>query len=46
MSRYSDAVKTTSEFLIVEMMKAKHGKNWMHKVLSEVKDGLIEKVLL
>ena len=46
MSRYSDAVKTSSEFLIVEMMKTKYGKNWMHKVLSEVKDGLIEKVLL
>ncbi len=46
MNRYSAATNTTAEFLIVEMMKAKHGRDWMHKVLSEIKDGKIEKVLL
>ncbi len=46
MSRYSSTLKTQAEFLIVEMMAAKHGKNWMHEVLAKLKDGNIEKVLL
>ncbi|MCD8339881.1 MAG: DUF3683 domain-containing protein [Burkholderiales bacterium] len=44
--RYSSAVKAKSEFLIVEMMTAKYGKNWMQQAISKIKDGNLEKVLL
>ena len=46
MSRYSDATKTQADYLIVEMMKSKYGQGWFDMVVSKLKDGAIEKVLL
>ncbi len=46
MNRYSSVTKTQAEFLIVEMMAAKYGKDWIHVVLSKIGKESIEKVLL
>lgn len=46
MSRYSDAIKSQAEFLIVEMMRSRYGDGWLHETLNKLRDGAIEKVLL
>lgn len=46
MSRYSDAVGTEAEFLIVEMARLMYGEHWLAAFLSEVKKDGIEHVLV
>lgn len=46
MNRYSDATRTSAEFLIVEMMRSKYGDGWFYETLNKLRDNAIEKVLL
>jgi Fe-S oxidoreductase len=45
-SRYEDAVKTKTEFLVVEMARNAYGDHWMEKIVAKLKENGIEKVLL
>jgi len=46
MSRYSQATKTSAEFLVVELARRKFGKQWLKEFLSLVKKDGIENVLV
>ena len=46
MSRYSEAVGTEAEFLIVEMARLMYGEHWLAAFLAEVKADGIEHVLV
>lgn len=46
MSRYSQATKTSAEFLVVELARRKFGKHWLKEFLSLVKKDGIENVLV
>jgi len=46
MSRYSQATKTSAEFLIVEMARLKLGEKWLKTFVRQVKKDGIEQVLV
>lgn len=46
MSRYSQATKTTSEFLVVELARMKLGENWLASFIEKVQKDGIENVLV
>jgi FAD/FMN-containing dehydrogenase/Fe-S oxidoreductase len=46
LSRYSDDTETSADYIVVEMMRLMHGKDWMSKYLEQARQGGIERILL
>ena len=46
LSRYADETGLKTDYIVVEMAKAKMGEDWQRDFVAEVKDRGIERVLL
>ncbi len=46
LARYADETGLATDYIVVEMMRRRHGADWTKAFLDKVRDGGVEKVLL